>query len=300
LVYIRSKKVKGIHYAYLVGSRWDRERGSAIQHTIKYLGRADGIEIGDIPQEYRNDPRILSFISSYSSANHTKKESLLEKLRGELFDALCNSDRETATKIATKYSDLFSLTEFYMDLLTPVMYRVGDLWEQGRLSVATEHVCSNVANNLIQSINDTRRGKGGKSLILICSPEGEIHHLAADMLESILLQKGYEVYNVSPSAPAASIAGCIDERKPKLVMISVTLEDNLGAARRLIKEIRKSYQSPIILGGAATKKLKEDERIKMEKADRVSVFVEPSLKKVLQYVSTYLVSTRPGARYSLY
>jgi methanogenic corrinoid protein MtbC1 len=190
-----------------------------------------------------------------------------------------------AAKIVTKYSALFSLMEFYTDLFTPVMYRVGDLWEQGRLSVATEHVCSNAANNLIHSINEVgRRGNGGKSTILICSPEGEMHRLATDVLESILLQKGYEVYNVSPSAPAESITSCINERNPELVMVSVTLEDNLGAARRLVKEIRKRYQIPIIVGGAATKKLKDNERLKMEKVYRVIVVAEPSLEKVLQYV----------------
>src|SRR6185503_9050 len=175
MVYIRSKKVKGIHYAYLVKSEWDQNRGSAVQHTIKYLGRADSVAISDIPQEYRNDTKILSFLSSHSSKNLAKKESLLEKLRAELFEALCSADRETAMKIATKYKTLFSLAEFYEDLLSPVMYRVGDLWSQGRISIATEHVCSNIAGSLIQSINEGNGPKAGKAKItvLICSPDGE-------------------------------------------------------------------------------------------------------------------------------
>ncbi len=67
VVYIRSKMVKGIPYAYLVKSEWDKRTGSSIQHTIKYLGRADDVDINDIPEEYRNNPKILSFLSSHAS-----------------------------------------------------------------------------------------------------------------------------------------------------------------------------------------------------------------------------------------
>ena len=48
LAYIRTKRVKGILYAYLVQSKWDKRRSLSIQHNIKYLGRSDDVEINDI------------------------------------------------------------------------------------------------------------------------------------------------------------------------------------------------------------------------------------------------------------
>jgi hypothetical protein len=84
LVYIRSKAVKGISYAYLVKSEWDKRRGLSVQHTIKYLGRPENIAINDIPEEYRNDPKILSFLSFYASKKQLRKEPLLKKLRADL------------------------------------------------------------------------------------------------------------------------------------------------------------------------------------------------------------------------
>jgi methanogenic corrinoid protein MtbC1 len=286
LVYIRSKTVKGIPYAYLVKSEWDKRRGLSIQHTIKYLGRSDSVVINDIPEEYRNDPKILSFLSANTSENQASKRSLVRKLRSELFEALCNTDREKAKEIALNYQRLFSLVEFYEDLLKPVMYRIGDLWAQGSLSVVTEHVCSNIASSLIQVINAKNKAKANKATVIICSPEGELHRLATDVLESVLLQKGYKVYNATPSAPAESIVAMTASYKPELIMISLTIEDNLRSAMRLSSRIRAKFKLPILLGGLATRQLNDREKQKIEDAQMISIMSEASLEKIMYAVRT--------------
>ncbi len=288
MVYIRTKTVKGIAYAYLVKSEWDIKRGSSIQRTIKYLGRADSVAIDDIPKEYRIDPKILSFLSHHSLQIWARKERVLEKLRAELFEALCNADREKATEIAHDYRMQFSLIEFYEDLLTPILYRVGDLWAEDRLSIATEHVCSNISEGLIQAMNNAiNKTKGKKSTaILLTSPNGELHHLAPSMLESILLQKGYDVYNATPSTPIESILSCISTYNPRLIMISITLQENVGAARRLANRIREKYQDmSILIGGQAIRRLQEVEKQKIsQKISKIMLIQDTSLEKIIRTV----------------
>ena len=41
-----------------------------------------------------------------------------------------------------------------INCLKPVMYRIGDLWQQGQLDVATEHASTNTAISLIKIINE--------------------------------------------------------------------------------------------------------------------------------------------------
>lgn len=294
MAYIRIKTIKGIPYAYLVRSEWDKERASSIQHTIKYLGRSDSIKINDIPEEYRNDPKVLSFLSSLAYKDKARKESLLKKLRVDLLEALCDAEIEKAKEIALDYRRLHSMEEFYEDMLTPVMYRIGDLWAQDRLSIITEHVCSNIAGSLIHVINAKNRPNTGKTtVVLICSPEGELHHMAADMIESLLLQKGYQVYNAAPSAPVGSILSSISRCNPKLIMISVTLKEHLKPAFRLVRRIRIKYNNiPILVGGQATKVLKDHEKQKkMEQQYKLSILSGSSLATILENVRA-LTSTR--------
>ena len=127
MVYIRSKKVKGIDYAYLVHSVWDPQRNMSRQQTIKYLGKASQLTIEDIPKEYRDDTKILAFVSAFSSYQEERK-ILISRIQEEIFALLIDCNVNDLVDLYEKYSKLFGLTEFYDKLLKPVMYRVGDLW----------------------------------------------------------------------------------------------------------------------------------------------------------------------------
>ncbi len=125
------------------------KKNSSRQKTIKYLGKASSITIEDIPKDYRNDPKILTFMTLYASKDITKKQTLLLQLREEFFKTLSNGDISGASKIYEKYTEFYNLIDFYDNLLKPVMYEIGQLWAEGKLDIATEHVWSNTAQSLI-------------------------------------------------------------------------------------------------------------------------------------------------------
>ena len=52
MVYIRIKQVKNIGYAYLVESKWNKEKHTSRQIIKQYLGPVSQININKIPKEY--------------------------------------------------------------------------------------------------------------------------------------------------------------------------------------------------------------------------------------------------------
>ena len=50
-MYIRNKNVKGISYAYLVESRWDKEKKQSCQTVIKYIGSFDNLKIDKLSKD---------------------------------------------------------------------------------------------------------------------------------------------------------------------------------------------------------------------------------------------------------
>jgi methanogenic corrinoid protein MtbC1 len=247
MVYIRNKRVKGIDYAYLVHSVWDPRRNTSRQQTIKYLGNASQVTIEDIPVEYRNDSKILTFISAFSS------------FQEEMFMLLTDCNIGSLVGLYEKYSKLFGLTEFYDKLLKPVMYRIGDLWELGKLDVATEHASTNTAISLIKAVNERMTTRTRKDVIssrhkaVVCTPDGELHGLACNMIESLLLSKGFKVYNISTSIPTEYIIDYIRDLEPDIVFVSITLAENIKSAERLVQQIHLKYNNklPVVVGGSA-------------------------------------------------
>jgi MerR family transcriptional regulator, light-induced transcriptional regulator len=258
MVYIRNKKVKGIDYAYLVQSVWDQKRNISRQRTIKYLGKASRITIEDIPEEYRGDTKILAFVSAFSSY-HEETKQLISKVQEEIFVLLNNCNVKGLVDIYEKYCRLFGLAYFYDKLLKPVMYRIGDLWQKGQLDVATEHASTNTAISLIKIINEriTTRTRPQESSseykAAICTPDGELHGLACNMIESLLLNNGFKVYNISTSIPTDEGIQYLHDVRPDIIFISVTLSENIRSAQRLIQQIQTKYNNklPVVVGGSA-------------------------------------------------
>jgi methanogenic corrinoid protein MtbC1 len=255
-VFIRRKKVKGIDYAYLVKSIWDQTNRTSKQEIVKYLGNVSRVTQETIPIEYRNDPSIVSFITRYSTVNVKKNDALTKKLGQDLFTMLSEGDLQNLVRIYDKYVSLFGMTQFYDNLLKPVMYDIGQQWAEGKLDVVTEHVCVNTANALIKIIDKNQlvrsTNRHHKGTIFICTPNGEQHNLACNILESVLVSKGYKVYNASPSLPADSVINSLKNFIPNAILISITLTDHLQTTRNLIKKIRTRLPYlPIFLGGIA-------------------------------------------------
>jgi MerR family transcriptional regulator, light-induced transcriptional regulator len=251
VVYIRSKRVKGIEYAYLVKSEWNAEEKISKQQIVKYLGRSSEVELEDIPIEYRQDPKILSFLSEHSPQDFNKKNMLIKDFSNKLYLSLASGDVEGATRIYEGSKNALSLEEFYDKILKPVMYDIGMKWEKREIDVATEHVCTNTAYGLVAAINERISKSDSREKILLCSPEGELHGLSAYVLESVLESRGYRVFNATPSIPTDSIIAFIKNNEPDLIMISITLSDNIKAGERLVKRIRSEFSIPILVGGLA-------------------------------------------------
>jgi len=132
------------------------------------------------------------------------------------------------------------------------MTKIGDEWEAKKLSVAAEHIASNVAENLIKNISDKTKTDGKKGKILLTTPYGENHSIGCSVLESFLQNKGFIVFNLAPSTPSQDLVNFMKSAKPNSIVISITLKDNIKAGQRLVSQIRqKSKKIPIYVGGQA-------------------------------------------------
>ena len=250
MVFIRSKLVKGESYSYLVKSNWNKKRKTSEQETIKYLGRTEDITLNDIPSEYRTNESILSYLATSNNFDIEKRELYLENTRQNLLKFLLEGNLEDVTSLSRNFLNSSKVGYFFDELLHPVMYEIGNLWKSKKLDVGAEHIATNTAMRLIEGLALKSKIKMKKKTILICTPSGEYHLLPCIMMETFISQNGYKVINLSPSAPTKSIITQVTTSKPDLILISITLVDNINSAKRLVSELKES-QIPILIGGQA-------------------------------------------------
>jgi methanogenic corrinoid protein MtbC1 len=241
------------------------------------LGKSSEVTKEDIPLEYRNDAKVVAFLASDKAGDLEKRNEMLAKLQDQLFKLFIKGELDGALELYQKYRAISGTTSFFEKILTPVMYKIGDLWSKNKISIADEHVCSNIANSLVRIIFSRNEKIPTKKKILICTPEGEHHNLGPSILESHLSCSGFKVYNLAPSEPHESIVRFIDSSKPDAVLISITLSDNIKPGQRLIKKIRERSNVPIFVGGQAVK----DQNIAFD----AKIIRESSLKNIPKLIN---------------
>ncbi|CAI9830877.1 putative Response regulator receiver domain-containing protein [Nitrosopumilaceae archaeon] len=240
MAFLRSKTVRGERYVYLVRSVWDPARKSSRQEILRYLGRAGDVTVEDVPEEYRNG-RTAEFLASAAGPGQGP-----DRTAESLLAALLDGDVEAAATAYRGYGG--GLGRFYEAVLRPAMSEVGRLWVAGRLGIGVEHVCSNTAISLAGRL--TPRPRGGGTRVMVCSPEGEEHCIGCHVITSYLVSRGFDVRNIAPSVPAQAAADDAADWRPAVVLVSVTLEDNVRAARRLV-EMVSGAGVPVVVGGRA-------------------------------------------------
>ena len=257
MVFLRSKVVKGESYSYLVQSKWDTQRKTSVQETVKYLGKTSKISIRDIPHEYRYSPTVLAFLANNTEINAKGREKSLLKIKQNTLKFLLSGDLEGLRLVFKNFRKTSTIPEFYEKILRPAMYDIGGLWRDGKLDVGSEHVASNTVTRLIESMNTKIKPKAKAKTILICTPDGEYHIIPCLMIETYLRLRGYNVINLSPSIPTKSLTNHVDKEKPDLVLVSITLDEHMKSGMQLIKNIKK-LKIPIIVGGQALKDKKNN------------------------------------------
>ena len=251
-MFLRSKVVKGESYSYLVQSKWDVERKTSIQETVKYLGKTSRVSMDDIPHEYRYSPKILAFLANNKKIDVEGREKSILKIKQNTLKFLLSGDLDGLRLVFKNFRKTDTIPEFYEKILRPAMYDIGSLWRDGKLDVGSEHVASNVVTRLIESMNTKLKSKSKTKTVLVCTPNGEYHIIPCLMIETYLSLKGYNVINLAPSVPTKSLINHIAKEKPDLVLVSITLDEHVKDGMQLVKNIKK-LKIPIIVGGQALK-----------------------------------------------
>ncbi len=106
-----------------------------------------------------------------------------------------------------------------------------------------------------------KNGISSRYKTVVCTPDGELHGLACNMIESLLLSKGFKVYNISTSIPTEYIMDFMSDLQPDIIFISITLVENIKPAERLIQKIHQKYNNrlPVVVGGSALNKIDQNQ-----------------------------------------
>lgn len=181
--------------------------------------------------------------------------NLLAEVRERYGEAVVLGESGLAhTLIEQALSKGASHAGIYLEVLAPSQIRLGELWHEGSINVAQEHLATTITMEMMDYLRQgmmPRTGLGVRAVVTLV--EGDQHYIGARMIADFLAMDGWEVDFLGNGTPAKDLAEFVRQRNANLVALSSTLPEflpNAGAAAAAIRELN-SPAPKILLGGKA-------------------------------------------------
>ena len=147
-----------------------------------------------------------------------------------------------------------SAAEVSEEIIAPTLWLVGDLWERGEITVADEHLATEIALRVLALEQEARRVRTQRRdyRVMLAAPAGERHVVALRMLGGLLRQAGYDTLMLGPDVPPDALAAATRRHGVDVVCLSVTMENSSDRALVSLYEVQQSAPSTgFVLGGRA-------------------------------------------------
>jgi methanogenic corrinoid protein MtbC1/DNA-binding XRE family transcriptional regulator len=185
----------------------------------------------------------------------SERKENLEGSQVEYALALARGDTEASHLVI---EDLLtrrcSLGEIYSQVIAPALANVGDLWCKKEISVAEEHLATQLVLSHLERLSSmfAWRDRLSSYRVLVGCVEGERHWVGARMFVDLCLSRGWSAEFLGPDVPGNALIDIAKKRAPHVVALSATMAPGADHARRMIRTLAALPNPPrIILGGQA-------------------------------------------------
>ncbi|CAK8711613.1 Methanogenic corrinoid protein MtbC1 [Candidatus Electrothrix aarhusensis] len=178
------------------------------------------------------------------------------QLYQEYLNCLLEGKRLDCTRIVQDLLDRdIPIKALYNDLFEKSLYRVGQLWEFNRISVAKEHLATAITEGLLNLVYprlfELEHQHKGKRIVISCAAN-EFHQIGGKMVADICELNGWDAEFLGANMPLDHMLLHIQETKPDLVGLSLTVYFNMSSLKKGIEVIRSNFTHlDIFVGGQA-------------------------------------------------
>lgn len=186
----------------------------------------------------------------------------------DFLELLIAGNHLVCSEFIHKYSQTFTIHELYEDIMKKALYEVGALWENNKISVATEHLASSIVEAILNEHYSKiiAEKRNSKKVVLACI-ESEYHQIGIKMISDVFEINGWNTYFLGANTPMHDLIAFVRKNKPDLLAISLSIYFHLPLLENMLQAFKEEFPDLIILvGGQAFVHGGEDTLLKYSNA----------------------------------
>ena len=183
-----------------------------------------------------------------------KRESVILPAPVPFADTLLRADeKEAGAVLVQAYLSGAPLTTLCDETITRAMHHIGELWFDGSITVADEHLATRVVFSALQILSAATMPVEPTGLKAICCGiEGDLHELPVQLARIVLESEGWEAQSLGPNTPLFALSEMVARQRPQLVCISARSISDLVRATAEYGQLRKitgKLGVSVVIGG---------------------------------------------------
>jgi len=204
-------------------------------------------------------PAALSFSESHLAL----AESLRDVQQGLFVAGLSGNLKAAERVIDAAVAGRIRAVDILIGILAPMLYKIGEDWKRGAVSVAEEHrftaFCEEIFELIaarVDPVSDACTAKGAASEVIVMNAPGNTHTLATRILSLWLTNKGTPARLVREWESDEELLALIRHTQPRLLLVSMALAEqtpSVVAIAERIAELPTSKRPRVVVGGYAIK-----------------------------------------------
>jgi len=181
-------------------------------------------------------------------------DSAFGLLAQQYLRALLRGERQAASRlILSAVEQGTPLKAIYLHVFQRSQYEIGRLWMLNQVSVAQEHYCTAATQLIMSQLYSYifATPKIGRRFVAACVG-GELHEIGIRMVADFFELEGWDTYYIGANAPTATIISQIENYRPDVVGLSVTMGFHRSVLQDLVQRIRETESGSnlkILVGG---------------------------------------------------
>lgn len=172
---------------------------------------------------------------------------------GKAFAGALLAGDEIAAELAIRDAIDSELTTAVIDdeIIAPALWLVGDLWERGEISVADEHLATEISVRVLTLQREAERTAAGRAghRVMLSATAGEMHVVALRMTGNLLRDAGYDVIMLGADVPPEALAAAAVRHEPEVICVTATMPGGSDQALIAIHEVQRVYAGALFVVG---------------------------------------------------
>lgn len=198
-------------------------------------------------------------LSALLDGNPAIDKNLVTPLAARVIEILQTPDHSELIATLKQRLAADGLMSFITEHLAPMNSLIGEAWAHGRISIAQEHLYTEIVQKVLRAYLLNLQAQRGHPRVLLATLPGEPHGLGLLMVECVLTASGAMPISIGTEVPLGEIVSASRSHRCDVVAISFSQARKPSFVLQGVKTLREHLapQQELWIGGEGAKWLRE-------------------------------------------